>query len=282
VKKKKMKTTTRLIGVVAIAMTLTIAFSGVALACCPINETACTSSITTTTDITCQGTMTEDESLSFTQSSVNLSALPPLAVPELYGDTRYRESMIARDGYMDYYKDFNLDTANSGGLPDYNLDVVKTFDYNAEAAGGLTFSESVAMDDVSTFQATPNLMCPFAAALPRAAGIVPESCEYVLAGSTLDVTQVSATTHAQTITTAMSVDTTPKILHYDVRAGGTDLTGTPGAVGSGTAHMTVHELEGRPVAGDLGTEVIYEEEATVSGIFEFSKTMDYESGVLRP
>jgi len=275
-----MKTTTRLIGVVAIAMVLSIAFSGVALACCPVPETVCTSRIETTTDVTCLGTVIEDESLIFSQASVNLDALPPLAGNELYGNTRYAESLIADNGLLYFVKDFDFDTVNSGGIPDYNLEVEKTFDFLAQPGGGLIFSETVAVDAISNWQAAAALMCPFAA---PPAGQIPESCEYVDAGSTLDVTEVSATTHANTITTAMSSDTTPISLHYDIRAVGSDQNPwSVGADGSGSAFMTVHDMEGHVVGPALGSEVTFEEETTVSGLFEFSKSMDYVSGVLWP
>jgi hypothetical protein len=279
VKKKEMKTTTRLIGVVAIAMVLSIAFSGVALACCPIPETVCTSKISTTTAVTCMGTVTESESLNFQQATVDINAIPPLAAGELYADTRYSEDLMSSDGYINYMKAFDLDTSNSEGLPEFNLEVAKTFDYVANNGGRLVFSETVAIDAISDWQPNPPLMCPFAA---QPAGQIPESCEYVAAGSTLDVTEVSATTNTQTITTAMSSDTTPITMHYDISAGGTDLTSTAGAVGSASAFMTVHDMEGQIIGPALGSEVTYVEELTVSGIFEFSTSKDYVSGILHP
>jgi hypothetical protein len=282
VKKKEMKTTTRLIGVVAIAMTLTIAFSGVALACCAVPETVCTSIIETTTVVTCQGTVTEEESLTFEQANVDLNAIPPLPGAAVYANTRYSESMIATNGYTVFGKSFELDTSDSGGVPDHNLEVSKTFDYVANAGGGLIFSETVAVDAISSFQAGPALMCPFAAA---PAGVIPESCESVTAGSTLDVTEVSATTNTETITTAMSADTTPLILHYDVHAGDTLLTpNIVGAVGSGSAFVTVHDMEGLipGAVPPLGVEITFDEETTASGVFDLYKTIDYTSGILLP
>ena len=276
-----MKTTIRLIGVVAIAMVLSIAFSGVALACCPVPETMCTSKIETTTQVTCLGTMTEDESLIFEQSSVSLIPLPPLIFGERYGSTSYAMDMIARNGVIDFLKDFEFDTENSAGIPDYNLDVATTFDYAAYAGGRLTSSEVVSIDAISAQQNVPGtIICPFAAG---GAAIVPESCEYIEAGSTLDVTEVSARSNTQTITNARSNDITPIMLHYDIHAGSTSLGPSAGAVGSASAFMTVHEMEGRgAVPGDLGAEVTFDEETTVSGIFDLFKNMDYDAGVSRP
>ena len=276
-----MKTTTRLIGVVAIAMTLTIAFSGVALACCPVPETMCTSNIETTTRITCIGTVIEEESLNYEASSVSLVPMPPLVFGERYGTTRYDLDLIARNGYTDFVKDFEFDNDNSAGVPDYNLDVATTFDYLANPGGRLTSSETVAMDLISEQQnAAPTTICPFAA---QGQALIPQSCEFVVAASELDVTEVSARSNAQTITTARSNDVTPVMLHYDITAGPTALTPTAGAVGSASASLTVHDMEGRgAVPGFLGAEITFEEETSVSGVFDLFKEMDYESGLLRP
>jgi hypothetical protein len=281
VKKKKMKRTTRLIGIVAIAMVLSIAFSGVALASCTVPETEQTSRIETTTEVICMGTMIEDESLIFDQASTDLLALPPLDADtsERYASTRYSESMIARDGYTSFVKDFAMDSSNTEA-PLYNLDVEKTFDYLANNGGGLIYSESVAIDVLSLFDEDADVMCAFA----LAGDDLLDSCEYVEAGSTLDVTEVSTTTHARTITTALACDSTPVILHYDIRAGPTDLTTTPLAVGSASAYMTAHDMAGRGQDEDgdaqLGAEVSYRETISVSGLFDLYKDMNYRSGII--
>ena len=80
---KKMKT--KLTGVVAIAMALTIAFSGVALASPAVPKTPETEIFDITTIIKCNGTVVENEELSWESSSKNLLDNPPLAAGEIYG-----------------------------------------------------------------------------------------------------------------------------------------------------------------------------------------------------
>jgi hypothetical protein len=67
-----MKKTIGLISVVAIAMALTIAFSGVALASPAVGPTSETEKLDITTLITCNGDVVESQSLNWKIDSVNL------------------------------------------------------------------------------------------------------------------------------------------------------------------------------------------------------------------
>ena len=78
---KKAKTS-GLISVVAIAMVLTIAFSGVALASHPVPPTKETEILDITTNIQCTGDVVESQRLSLEIDSVNLLDNPPLAAGE--------------------------------------------------------------------------------------------------------------------------------------------------------------------------------------------------------
>jgi hypothetical protein len=86
-KRKKMKKakTSGLISVVAIAMALTIVFSGVALASHPVPPTPETETLDISTNIKCNGSVVESQRLSLEIDSGNLLDNPPLAAGEKYG-----------------------------------------------------------------------------------------------------------------------------------------------------------------------------------------------------
>jgi hypothetical protein len=129
VKRKKMKKTKTigLISVVAIAMALTIVFSGVALASHPVPPTDETETLDITTTITCTGDVVESQWLSLEIGSGNLLDNPPLANNEKYGKIGYKEKMIASSGTTEFDKCFVVDT---GTTP--NLDVHKQIGYTAK------------------------------------------------------------------------------------------------------------------------------------------------------
>jgi hypothetical protein len=91
-----MKKTIGLVSVVAIAMALTlaIAFSGVALASPAVDPTSETEKLDITTTITCNGNVVESQSLNWEIDSGNLLDNLPLADDEKYGKIGYNEKMI--------------------------------------------------------------------------------------------------------------------------------------------------------------------------------------------
>jgi hypothetical protein len=90
-----MKKTIGLISVVAIAMALTIAFSGVAL---------------------CNGDVVESQSLNWEIDSGNLLDNLPLDDDEKYGKIGYNEKMIGLNGTTEFDKTFVLDTGTVPNL----------------------------------------------------------------------------------------------------------------------------------------------------------------------
>jgi hypothetical protein len=142
VKRKKMKKTKTigLISVVAIAMALTIVFSGVALASHPVPPTDETETLDITTTITCTGDVVESQWLSLEIGSGNLLDNPPLANNEKYGKIGYKEKMIASSGTTEFDKCFVVDT---GTTP--NLDVHKQIGYTQGELGSLSHEEQLGM-----------------------------------------------------------------------------------------------------------------------------------------
>ena len=276
-----MKKTTRMIGVVAIAMVLTIAFSGVALASLPACSTPETSRIKTVTQITCQGMVTEEERVIWESSNENLINNPPLGTDETVGMLNYKQDLKVTDGMTKFVKDMDVDT---GAAP--NLNVMKSMGYSqAGTIGSLSHTEEVRMGLVSNYTTTSNVvLCPFASA---AVDILPASCEDVKASSSMVVTEVLSTTR-----TKVEMSEAPVSLHYAITATGSGGAGTM-AHGSIAAEFSAYTEEGSgqtegvycyngdPVNSTLGSILTHYEKSTANGLWEFNKEMDYVS-TIRP
>ena len=250
-----MKKTTRLIGVVAIAMALTIAFSGVALASQP-------EIIDITTDITCSGTVVESQGLSLDIGSKNLLDNPPLADGEIYGGIKYDEKMIGLSGDTEFDKCFEVDTSKTAP----NLDVHKQIGYKQGFLGSLSHHEQVGMKVIaagkpakkkasSAHEPWKQAICPFRGEYVPA---VPGSCEEVHAYSEMFVTDVSAAT----MTEVGIVN-----LNYRINAEGTGLV---------VAGVGVYVEDGR-TDKKLGSRMMYKEKSIAYGEFELTKEVGYKS-----
>ena len=280
-----MKRTTRLIGVIAMAMTLAIAFSGIALASQPASTTPETETIDTTTVITCIGTMTEEEKFTWDSSNEDIINNPPLApqpivgLPggEVVGHLEYNQDLAATDGVTMFTKIFEADT---GDEP--NLDTMKSIGYVAGEIGALSHDEEVNMGLVADWTPTATVvLCPFA---PAAVPNLPASCEDVTMGSKLVVTEAKITTVAE-----VEMIDTPIKMHYEVVVGG--LTEGSLAAGTGEVWMNVHAEDGSAAGFNpippapaywLGSELNYMEHTSVHGYFDLFKSMNYLSQITVP
>ena len=279
-----MKKTTRLIGVIATAMVLLIAFSGVALASQPVCPTPETEMIKTVTMISCQGMVTEMEKVSWESSNEDLINNPPLGAEEVVGKMDYYQDLKVTDGVTNFIKDIDVDT---GSTP--NLNVMKSIGYSQGATiGSLSHDEEVSFGIVANYTDTRDvILCPFAAA---AQTVLPASCVDVEASSSMVVTDVLATT-----VTKVEISESPIELHYEVTATGSGGAGTPGVgritaefevytedgSGAGTDGFQGHCDEGTPANYTLGSKLTHYEKSTANGLWEFHKEMDYKS-VIRP
>ena len=279
-----MKKTTILIGVIATAVVLSIAFSGVALASQPVCPTPETETIKTVTQISCQGMVTETEKVSWESSNENLINNPPLAGDEIVGKMDYYQDMKVTDGVTTFIKDMDVDT---GSVP--NLNVMKSIGYTqGPTIGSLSHDEEVSFGVVGNYTQTSGvILCPFAAAAQKT---IPASCEDVKASSKMVVTDVLATT-----VTKVEISESPLELHYEVDATGSGGAGTP-AVGHIAAEFEVYVedgsgegntaggFQGHCDGGDvgnftLGSKLTHYEKSTADGLWEFHKEMDYKSAI---
>ena len=271
---EKMKSMIGLTGVTVITIIMVIimmiAFRGVAAASQPACPTPETQSIKTVTIIECIGMVTHEVKFKWESSNEDLLNSPPLQPGEVYGKVTYNEDLTALDGETKFVKDLDIDT---GDTP--NLDVVTSMGYKSGEIGVLSHDESVSMTLIANPTATGGvLLCPFARA---ALGTIPASCEEVSAYSRLVTTEVLATT-----ITEVGITESPVSLHYSITATGSGGAGTM-AAGSVSAGMSIFARDGTTTGGGLGLGSVlrYEEESTAHGLFDFYKSMDYES-VIRP
>ena len=269
-----MKRTIELISVVAVALTLTIAFSGVAVAGPPVPPTKGTEIFTLTSDITCSGTVVESQGLSLEIGSGNLLDNPLLAAGEIYGNIKYDENMIGLSGDTEFSTDFNLDT---GDTP--NLDVMKSIRYTSGELGSLSYVEQVGMKIIAAGKpeeecddepGEPDL-CPFYPPGPTPIPpipAVPGSCEEVNAYSAMVVTDVEATTE-----TEIGITKAPVNLHYKIDAEGNGLVaaGVSAFVEDGRCGEDVDVWWG------LGSRMTYQGKSIAYGNFEFCKGIWYTS-----
>ena len=290
-----MKTTTRLIGVVATAMVLAIAFSGVALASQPVCPPPETDAIKTVTMISCNGMMTEMQRISWETSNEDLINNPPLArfqgngddpISEVVGKMNYYEDLKVTDGVTNFIKDTDIDT---GAEP--NLNMMKSIGYGqGTTIGSLSHNEEVGFGIVADFVGTQDvILCPFAAA---AQTVLPASCVDVKASSSMVVTEVLATT-----VTKVDITESPIGLNYEVDATGLGGAGTP-AHGRISAEFEVytedgsgfgnpdggqgepgHCDQGTPWEYTLGSKLTHYEKSTADGLWEFHKVMGYTSKI---
>ena len=268
-----MKRTIELISVVAIAMalTLTIAFSGVAVASPTVPTTKETEVIDISTDIECSGTVVESQWLSLEIDSVNLTDNPPLDNGEIYGKIGYDEKMIGSSGSTNFCKYFKV---NTGTAP--NLDVSKTIVYAQTPGdwGFLSHDEDVEMiviaaGKTTTAKKTTYHICPFDKPEPKTTTTkVPGSCEEVhVYGRMAVMTDVEATT--DTTVGITGVPGNPVNLNYEITAQGAGLV---------VAGVDVYVADG--IGGTnstLGSRLMYKEKSSGWGNVTFCKKIGYES-----
>ena len=275
-----MKKTIGLISVVAIAMALAIAFSGVALASPAVPPTSETEKLDITTTITCNGDVVESQSLNWEIDSGNLLDNLPLADDEKYGNIGYNEKMIGSSGNTEFDKTFVLDT---GTAP--NLYVTKCIGYTQGELGSLSHAEQLGMKVIAAVKAkgedskpkcppydnsTRKLeewkwcICPFTQyETTKGTPAVPGSCEEVNTYSKIVATDVQATTE-----TSVGITEAPVNLNYKISAEGTGLV---------VAGVGLYVEDGRGAAG-LGSRMTYKEKSIGYGeSVEFTKDIGYKS-----
>jgi hypothetical protein len=277
-----MKTRT-IAGVVIVAMAHPVSATIIAMAAKPVNQTPETQGIVTSTAINAQGTVTEAESLSWTIVNNGPINSPPLGSIGTQGEvqytTGYNQNVMAVSGLTQFNKAFSVDTANK--IADAsNVKVGTNVQFIAVDTGRMTFSEDILLDGVGNASETAGAMlCPFG---PAGSEFIPDFCNIVQMGSSMDVTLVSAETAAADRFVAATADT-PNVVTYSIAAKGltVDDTTVP-AIGTVSAFMKAHIMEARGDSVDKSEDLTYAETSTASGLINsFSKSMSYMDGMRR-
>jgi hypothetical protein len=300
------------IGIILIALTVVVVFSGFALAAKPVNQTPETQGISTSTSISAQGTVTESESISWTivnngpinspplgalqvvtpkptqnpeqppggQAQITESAITDLTgIAEVQYSTGYNQNVMAVSGLTTYVKSSNVDTANK--IADAsNVKVATNVQFIAVDTGRMTFSEDILLDGAGEESETSSAMlCPFG---PSSSEFIPDFCNIVQMGGSMDVTLVSAETAASDRFVAATADV-PNVVTYSIAAKGmtVDSTNVP-AMGTVSAFMKTHIMEARGDSDDKSEDLTYAETSTASGLINsFSKSMSFMDGMRR-
>jgi hypothetical protein len=216
------------------------------------------------TNIDCIGTVSEQETYKNTHVAGVGSMLnpPSLGAQGSAGQVRYSCDLLAIDGHTRLVKTFESDTQN---VP--NLKVDTNVGYIAEPGGlisGLHAVEKVGLSLVSTGGNDAGGiggLCPF---IPAGGG--GQTCDFSVAGSSMDVKQVSA--HTSAVVQA----TESPYLGYSIDMKGPNAE-NPYADGKVTAGMIIQVKRGDD--GNLQDEESYRDLVTASGLFRFSKSMSY-------
>ncbi len=275
IKVAKMKM--RLSIVIITVLVIVLAAGTSAMAAIPVAAGNQTSVITVQTSAASVGNFQDHQSLALEQTNgQNLS--PPLSAAQTVGVIGATEDTMAVHGTTTYVKSQTVDTNNKNVAGD-NLHTDKIIEFNAtpDGSGGrMTSSEDVVVASMSTNATDPNC-CALGSSDP--ASITPASNEIVQAGSTLDVSQVSAhtTNDARVISDTPG---TPVQLDYSIAAQG--INQTPGdmstaAVGSATAYVDANIQGGNDNSTAPSSTVEYHEVTSVDGLFDLAKSVSYTS-----
>jgi hypothetical protein len=195
------------------------------------------------------------------------------------GEISYEEEVNAIHGTTEYVKTLDINTENGP-----NLDADNNITFVADPAGGrLVSNEKVGLqvvnnsfDDSSGTPSEGDLssLCPWQQD-PGIAEEIPASNEAVATGSDMNVSIVKANTSAK-----VGVTGSERNVSYDIVAAGPKETGGYG-VGIISAGMEVEVQKitnpATPTSPSLVEYQEYQDSLTSSGVFTFSKAMDYIS-----
>ena len=258
-------------GVIVIAFAVLIALTGSVMAERLVNATPEVQGITTSTSIQAQGTVTESDSLAWTDSN-NGNMKPPLGDSQVQYTTGYNDNLMAVSGQTSYVKSMDISTANK--IADQsNVKAATNFQFIAIDTGRATRSEDIFLDATgNTTDTASSILCPFASAVSSE---IPPFCNIIQSGSSIDTTLTSVVTSAND--RFVGTDSTfPVVLNYNIAAKGitlSDGTSSP-MIGSASAFLKVHVQEARNGSSTKSEDLVYGETSTASGLINsFTKSM---------
>jgi hypothetical protein len=262
------------IGIVIVTMMMVLAACGSVMAARPVPAGNESSTITVTTSARVVGNFLESNSLALQQSTDILN--PPLADGEQIGVVGYSEETMAVNGDTNYQKRLTVNNANANVAQD-NLQVDRIIEFDAGPGGRMVSDENVLVSTVATANQNATGCCPWGSTTDAT---LPAEHEVVVAGSSMDVSEVSAHTSSDARVIS-NTPGTPVTLDYEISAQGINQT-TPGdvtnaAVGSATAYVSgkIESSTGNNTA--QGADMEYHDVTSVDGLFDLSKEVHYSS-----
>lgn len=227
-----------------------------------ISNFAMAAQITVVTSVSVQGNFEDHSSLAMQQDGGTVGA---------------SEDTMAVNGNTTYEKSQTVDTSPQSVAGD-NLHTDRIIEFNATpGTGGRMTSDEDVIVATSSSSSSSDPACGLGGGDPAATS--GESNSIVRAGSTLDVTEVSAHTSsdARVVTDTSG---TPVSLDYSISAQG--INQTPGdmstaAVGSATAYVDANIQGGDANSTSPDSTVDYHDITSVDGLFDLAKSVSYSS-----
>ena len=261
------------IGVIIIAMVILIAVSGSAMAARPVPAGNESSVITVRTSANVLGNFQAQTDLGLQQG--NGSLVPPLASDGGQVSTIvYSENTMAINGATDYTKNTQVNTGSVlNGQDNVQTDRIITFE--AGDAGRMVSDESILVQTIASVDTTSSSCCPWGSTTDA---VLPAENEVVVAGSKMDVSEVSASSSSGVRAISNQPGTTVE-LDYSIDAHGLNQTaGTMDspAIGSASAYVSGVIMQGANSTTQT-TDMRYHDVTSVDGLFDLSKEVSYTS-----
>jgi hypothetical protein len=149
----------------------------------------------------------------------------------------------------------------------------------------MTSSEDILVDGAGALTTSADkILCPFGT---QASGFFPPFCNVVMTGSKVDVSLASVSTSASERFVAATADV-PVVQAYSISLKGvTSSEGSADAIGSASAFMTAHLMDGRVLTTDdedafrgvKAEDISYSNSVSASGIISPPKKQEGESRI---
>jgi hypothetical protein len=254
------------VDVIILAMVILIAVSCSALAARPVPAGSESSGITVRTSAHVDGDFLSHTDLALQQGTSG----------DQISTIVYSEDTNAINGKTDYSKDTNIDTGNVVNGQN-NVQITRDISYDGGDGGIMHSDENVIVQTVGTEEISAAGCCPWGVTTDATS---PAECETVQAGSTMDVTEVSASSSTGVRAIADAPGTTVS-LDYSIDAHGINQT-TPGdtangAIGSASAYVDASGVAANGNSTTPGSDISYHDVTSVDGLFDLSKDISYSS-----
>ncbi len=265
------------ITILVIPLVLIGLITGIVMGDTGINATTETQGFHTSTTIIAVGrfSSTSDVAMTSTTSEGGLTEIPPITGDGAHYQAVYTEDTKSGYGEIRYDKELTVDTgAKLTGQS--NIEATKQISFIGYNGSRVHSAETIMVSGTANPSATSDtLICVFGTSVSES---VPAYCNYVSAGSSIDMSVANVLTRTNDRFIVASADT-PVELSHSIRV--TELEGLPSR-GKVSTFMEGSIMEGR--GNDLGVygKIELNERTNVDGFITlFNKEMGYLSGVKR-